>query len=193
MNQSISLVKLSHQQVKDKLKPGDCVIDATAGNGHDTLFLAEMTGSQGKVFAFDIQQRAIENTRFLLQKCGLLERVTLIPDDHANLRQHIPDSYLGKISAVMFNLGYLPGSDKRVITQPKATLSALNCVLDYLASGGIITILAYPGHAGGDVETGQVASWCEKLNQEKFRFYDYKASSLNPFAPRLFVVEKIDQ
>ena len=32
------------------VSPGDIAIDATAGNGHDTLFLAKLVGENGHVY-----------------------------------------------------------------------------------------------------------------------------------------------
>jgi predicted methyltransferase len=191
MNQPVSLVKLAHQLVKDKVKPSNWVIDATAGNGNDTCFLADLVGEQGKVFAFDIQQDAIDNTHVLLQQYGFQEWVELILSDHANLRQHIPANYVGNISVIMFNLGYLPGSDKRIITQSASTLAALNTALELLASGGLITILAYPGHPGGGEETVEVTHWCECLNPQHYCLTKYQSHCSGTATPVLFVIEKI--
>jgi hypothetical protein len=193
MSQPISLVKLAHGVVKDKVKPGAFVIDATLGNGNDARFLAGLVSPHGRVFGFDIQQKAVENTRILLQTNGLLDWVTLIHDDHAKMRRYLPDFCLGKISVVMFNLGYLPGSDKLVITRPETTLTAISCSIEYLAADGIISILAYPGHAGGENETGQVVEWCHKLNPVRYRFSEVGSEPFKPSSPRLFIIEKITE
>ena len=54
--------------IRDHVKEGDICIDATAGNGNDTLVLCELVGDAGKVFAFDIQEMAVKNTRERLEK-----------------------------------------------------------------------------------------------------------------------------
>jgi hypothetical protein len=187
----ISLVKEAHNLIKDRLHPGDIVIDATVGNGHDTLFLVEQVMPAGKVYGFDIQQAALDSAR---SKCGQLshpECLTLIHASHALMAEKIPDEHHGKISAVMFNLGYLPGGDKSIITRTDSTLPALNSASQLLAAGGVITILAYPGHVGGDRETDQVKHWCDQLDAKQFRVSTIYSLEHKDSAPRLFMVSKM--
>jgi ubiquinone/menaquinone biosynthesis C-methylase UbiE len=66
----LSLVQQAHQAVEAVLKPGDITIDATVGNGHDTLFLATRVGATGKVYGFDIQQEALDSAYQRLQQAG---------------------------------------------------------------------------------------------------------------------------
>jgi len=134
-----------------------------AGNGHDTAFLAQHTGDSGHVYAFDIQHQAIENTQRRLQQLELDQRVTLIKDSHEHFLTHLPVSYQGQISVIMFNLGYLPGSDKNCITRTASTLKALNQSLHLLNAGGALSVMLYPGHAGGQEETDAVLGWGSKL------------------------------
>ena len=47
--------------IRTQIKPGDLCIDATMGNGHDTLFLSQLAGPSGFVLAFDIQQAALDS------------------------------------------------------------------------------------------------------------------------------------
>jgi hypothetical protein len=90
----------------------------------------------------------------------------------------------------MFNLGYLPGADKSVITQIDSTLAALNAACRLLAPRAVITVLAYPGHAGGDLETEQLAAWCRQLDETRFNSEVILSSHDKPSAPRLFVIRK---
>jgi len=60
------------------VKEGDTVVDATCGNGNDTAFLASLVGENGRVFGFDIQDKAIANTTKKLTDLNLIDRVTLI-------------------------------------------------------------------------------------------------------------------
>ncbi len=158
-----SLTDQAQQLLQAKLSPGDIAIDATAGNGHDTLFLAQQVGSSGRVFAFDIQQLAIDETRQRLEKHNMLARVDLLKESHAYLSRHIPAELHQKISLIMFNLGYLPGSDKSCITMTETTLSALTQAMQLLRPDGLLSIMLYPGHTGGDRETKAVLEWADQL------------------------------
>lgn len=186
----ISLVNIAHNLIRDVLHPGAIVIDATVGNGYDTLFLAEQVGPSGRVYGFDIQQAAIDSTREKSQQAHIPESLTLIHASHADMDEKIPLHHHGKISIIMFNLGYLPGGDKRIITQTDSTLLALNSASRLLKTEGLITILAYPGHTGGDKETDQVKNWCEQLDPDQFNVRTIYGTEYKESAPRLFVVSK---
>lgn len=114
------------------VKEGDIAVDATVGNGHDTLYLAERVGEKGHVFGFDIQQEAIASTSARLQEHHLLERVTLFQASHDQLIEKIPDVYHGHIAGAIFNLGYLPGGDKRIVTKPESTIRAIEQLLQIM-------------------------------------------------------------
>lgn len=156
----------AHREIAAALRQGDTVIDATAGNGHDTVFLAEKVGDTGKVIAFDVQEQAIAATRERLAAAALLERVKLVHGSHADIPDH---SMPGSVAAVMFNLGYLPGGDHEVITQTRDTLRALDAALVALKPSGILTVVCYPGHTGGDEESAAVVAWGEARGAEVFR------------------------
>ncbi|MCF7821509.1 MAG: methyltransferase domain-containing protein [Mariprofundaceae bacterium] len=158
-----------HQFLSATIKPGDSVIDATLGNGHDTLFLAEHVGEEGHVFGFDIQAGAVNNSLKQLVTHQLDHRATLMMKSHVYMADLIPEQFHGHIKCVMFNLGYLPGSDKSVITLPESTLSALNIALNLLAEDGIISILAYSGHPGGADECSAVKAWASQLPRDGYR------------------------
>lgn len=159
-----SAVRWSHLLVEERLRPGDLVVDATAGNGHDTLFLARLVSPGGHVFALDVQERALANTRELLLGSGITEDgFTLIHGGHETLSERLPPSAKGRIQAVMFNLGYLPGSDKTLITETAKTMSAIPQSLEWLCPGGIMTVVVYPGHEGGAVEAKEVEKFASSL------------------------------
>ncbi|MGZ4970823.1 MAG: class I SAM-dependent methyltransferase [Methylobacter sp.] len=187
----ISLVKTAHDLIRDILHPGDIAIDATVGNGHDTLFLAEQVAPSGHVYGFDIQQAAIDSTLEKFRQMHSSESLTLIQASHAVMDAEIPADLHGKIRAIMFNLGYLPGGDKSVITQTDSTLKALNIAVKILAIEGVITLLAYPGHPGGDLETDQVKNWCEQLDNKQFEVNTIYSTEHKDTAPRLFVIRKL--
>jgi predicted methyltransferase len=184
--QHISLVNVAHNLIGETLRPGAIAVDATVGNGHDTVFLLDRVGPSGRVFGFDIQQSAIASTSMKTSA----DCLTLIQASHALMDEKIPKQHHGNISAVMFNLGYLPGGDKSIITQTASTLAALTVACRLLADGGVITVMAYPGHTGGDVETEQVNDWCEQLNPEQFNVRIFYSVGNKDTTPRLFVIGK---
>lgn len=186
----ISLPETAHRLIEKRLQNGDSAIDATLGNGHDTLFLARQVGTEGHVYGFDVQLQALESTRARLTQAGLSANITLFHASHADMASFIPPEQQGRIQAVVFNLGYLPGSDKTIITRAESTLTALSAACGMLAPAGVMTILAYPGHAGGDLETEQVHQWLERLEPSRFHYTTYASSVDKPGAPRLFYLEK---
>ena len=185
-----SLTKLAHGLVRNRVKPGDAVIDATLGNGHDTWFLLDSAKPDGTVFGFDIQQAALDSTRRRLQAHPFAHRVSLIQASHAEMNFHVPPKHHGKISVIMFNLGYLPGGDKKIITEAKTTVSALTCASGLLCSGGNLSIMVYPGHEGGKQETEAVDNWCRTLDPDTFTVTLYQNQPDNLSAPKLFVVNR---
>lgn len=187
----ISLVNTAHDLLKNILHPGDIAIDATVGNGHDTLFLAEQVAPSGHVYGFDIQRAAIDSTREKFRHNGLQDCLTLIQASHADMAEKIPEQLHCNVKAIMFNLGYLPGGDKSVITQTESTLTALTIAARIVSINGIITLLAYPGHPGGDRETDQVKNWCEQLNPDQFNVSTIYSAEHKDSAPRLFVIRKL--
>lgn len=157
----VRLTTRAHETVAAVLRAGDLAVDATAGNGVDTEFLARRVGPQGRVLGLDIQTEAIERTRTRLADAGL-ENVDLRRGDHANLAEICP-AWSGAVAAVMFNLGYLPRGDPSIRTHAESTLAALDAALWLLRDGGVMTILAYRGHPGGRAESDAVASWIAQL------------------------------
>jgi len=138
-------VHMAHWFLRQVISPGDAVIDATAGNGNDTVFLAGLVGEGGRVFAFDIQPEALERTRDRLKKEGLLERVHLFLADHQGM-----DTFVSSpVKGVIFNLGYLPGGNQDLVTRPETTVLALKKSLDLLEQGGIACVVVYWAHPGG--------------------------------------------
>lgn len=190
MKKRISLVEKAHELIGDRLRTGAIAVDATVGNGYDTLFLLQQVAPNGRVYGFDIQQSALESARGRIGNPVLLNCLTLCHCSHAHIEKIIPEPDHGLISAVMFNLGYLPGSDKSVATQAESTLAALSAASRLLSPQGIITIVAYPGHQGGAYETEQVRLWCEKLDSERFKIDLIEAKPDDCAAPRLFTVAR---
>ncbi len=129
--------------LKRFVQPGDRVIDATMGNGHDTLMLCNLVGETGFVIAFDVQQQALDSTQRLLAENGLLNRCKLVLESHEFIDRYADPG----INAVVFNLGWLPGSDKSIRTHWDSTHPAVTKALQLLAPMGVCVICVYPGHA----------------------------------------------
>jgi predicted methyltransferase len=190
MKKRISLVDKAHDLVGARLHPGAAAIDATVGNGYDTLFLLQKVAPKGRVYGFDIQQSALESAQDRITNPILRDCLTLFHRSHAEMDEMLPQARHGLVSAVMFNLGYLPGGDKSVITRSESTLAALSAASRLLSPKGIITIVAYPGHAGGAQECEQVRQWCAQLDSGRFEFELIAAKPGDQSAPRLFAVNR---
>lgn len=145
----LDAVALSHYFLKANLQEGDRVVDATAGNGFDTIFLAHTVGEKGKVWAFDLQKEALHKAEANLVIEALSSRVNLVRKNHAQFTEDIPLEEKGQIGAFLFNLGYLPGGDKEVTTVESTTLSAFKESLQWVRAGGVVVLVMYPGHPEG--------------------------------------------
>ncbi|MEW4355284.1 class I SAM-dependent methyltransferase [Streptococcus pneumoniae] len=177
-------LEMAHQFLAEVVSKEDVVVDATMGNGHDTLFLAERAK---KVVAFDIQKQALEKTRARLEEAGL-SNAELILAGHEQL-----DAYVDRVKAGIFNLGYLPSADKSVITQPQTTLLALEKLCQRLVLGGRIAIMIYYGHEGGDVERDAVLDFVSRLPQQEFTATIYRTLNQINHPPFLVMLEKLKE
>src|SRR5699024_9693561 len=115
------ILTFAHYLLKEKINLGDHVIDATMGNGHDTVFLASLVGPTGHVYAFDIQDKALQNTIQRLATSPYQQQVSLYKQDHNQMHTYIKQT----VSCIIFNLGYLPGQSKRITTQADNTIQAI--------------------------------------------------------------------
>lgn len=185
-----SILEAAHTLAGRVLSPGGVAVDATVGNGHDTLFLAQAVGPQGRVVGFDIQEEALDETRRRVQAEAPGTSLHLVHAGHETMANHLEDSDVGAVDAVMFNLGYLPGGDHSVTTVPETTCQALNASVGVLRPGGIITIVAYTGHDGGEREAQAVESWMSALPDDTYRALSYQFVNQPNDPPRLYVVEK---
>ena len=182
----MNAVEYSHFLLRENVNEGDLVIDATAGNGHDSKFLAELVGEDGQVYSFDIQEEAVNNTGDLLAANNLLNRVNLIQDSHANLDQYLSK----KIKAVIFNLGYLPGGNKEIITESKSTIAALEKSIKFLQKYGLIILVIYSGHSGGDEEKRALLKFSKNLDYKKYNILNYKFLNQPAPPPEIIAIKK---
>ena len=176
---------MAQEILRPLIRPGDLVIDATAGNGHDTAFLAECVGPDGGVLAFDVQEAALVAAR---ARVGDVAWVEFLHESHGNMNAHAAD---GSVAAVMFNLGYLPGEDHELTTEAAETLSALEIAARLLESGGALSVICYPGHPAGAAEAAAVEAWMTALAAGGWRVAKYGAVGTRRPAPFLLVAGKL--
>ncbi|MGD8191114.1 class I SAM-dependent methyltransferase [Brevibacillus ginsengisoli] len=180
-----NVLEVARRLIRERVGSSETVIDATMGNGNDTLFLAELVGKEGKVIAFDIQKEAAEKTKVRLESYGVLEQVEMRLVSHEQIKE-ISES----VGAIMFNLGYLPGGDKEVSTQAKSTIRAIESGLQILKSGGIMTIVVYWGHEAGVIEKEEVENYCMALDQSEYLVLKYQYLNQKNQAPFLLAIER---
>jgi SAM-dependent methyltransferase len=178
---------MSHLLLRRTVRSGDVVVDATCGRGHDTLFLARLVGSEGKVWAFDVQQEALTAAEELLSGEGCLSRVTLVHAGHERLAEYVREP----VRAMVFNLGFLPGGGGGIVTRPHTTLAALKQAANMLLPRGILAVSIYTGHPGGAEEAAAVEQWAAQLPFRTFHAWLSRQLNRSAAAPYLVLVEKL--
>lgn len=156
-------------------KGGFC-IDSTAGNGHDTLALCSLVGENGKVLAFDIQKKAVENTKTRLAQNGCDKIGTVILDSHANMGKYAEEN---SVDLIVFNLGWLPGGDHSIFTHAESTIAAIEAGLRLLKDGGAMSISIYYGGQSGYEERDALLEYLKTIDANtytvfKTEFYNRK-------------------
>lgn len=163
-------IQVAHEHLRRALREGDVAIDATAGNGHDCLFLAQCIGASGSLYAFDVQESALEESKRRFEAKGLPCSVHWIHDSHAHVKKYVTQAPRGAI----FNLGYLPGGDKSLITKAESTITALDALDRLLAPGAALSVVAYVGHEGGWEEYERVQEWAKSRPKDAWSFYEWR-------------------
>ena len=177
-------LEMAHDFLAQVITKEDIVVDATMGNGHDTLFLAKLAK---QVYAFDIQEQALEKTSQRLEEAGLTN-AELILQGHETVDQFVREAKAG-----IFNLGYLPSADKSIITQPQTTIEALEKLYHLLVKGGRIAIMIYYGHEGGDIERDAVMDFVSQLPQQEYTATIYRTLNQINNPPFLVMIEKLER
>ncbi len=190
-------LEMAHWMLKDIIKTNDVVVDATMGNGYDTQFLAELGAN---VYAFDVQEEALNATEKRLDDAGIKNQifeknlsklltepsVNLVLSGHEKLSEYVKEP----IKAAIFNLGYLPKTDKSVVTKADTTLTALDALTNQLVVGGRIAIMIYYGHEGGMEEKNAVIKWTSSLPQKDWEVTSYAPLNQIHTPPILVLIEK---
>lgn len=162
-NSFFNVVDLSSWAIERFVESGQTVVDATLGNGNDALQMANRIGEGGTVYGFDIQEQAILNSKRLFEENDIRAKYHFILDSHSNLCEYVH----GEIDFGIMNLGYLPGSDKSVVTLGETSVTCIEKLLECLKPGGILVISSYSGHDGG-VEQNTVVEYLRGLNQRAY-------------------------
>lgn len=161
-------------------------MDATCGNGNDTQLLCELVGDEGQVFAFDIQEQAVDVTKRRLEEIGLLERAQVLLDSHVHMREYVQDD---SASCVVFNFGYLPGGDHSIATQKESSVMAIHEGLRLLKKGGIMSLCIYSGGDTGFEEKDAILEELKMLDGKQYLVIvsSYHNRRNNPPLPVLIV------
>ena len=181
----IPLTQLAQQIISAHFASQDdlpLAIDATVGNGHDTLFLAKL--GFNKVLGFDVQQGAIATTQAKLLAAGL-DHVVLLHQGHEEMSRHLSIP----ANCFMFNFGYLPRGDKSITTSAQSSLAALSAASQATAANGIISLLCYPGHPVGRDETTAIQHWLSTLSDD-WQLAQHLSENANSTTPVLIVLRK---
>jgi 16S rRNA C1402 N4-methylase RsmH len=184
------ILPFAKQLLQTVVQRGDTVVDATIGNGHDTVFLAKLVGNEGHVFGFDIQEEAVLNTTERLKSEQLEKCVTLVHQGHQHIKSTVPVERHGSISGAIFNLGYLPGGDKTIVTLPTTTISAIEQLLEIMKPEGIIVIVIYHGHEEGQVERDELMDYVKKIDPSVAHVLQYQFINKQNNPPYIVAIEK---
>lgn len=182
----VNAIKATRDIINRNISTGDICVDCTVGNGKDTLFLAGIVGTKGKVYGFDIQEIAIDITSKRLDSENLTNNTVLIQDSHEYISKYIKDD----VDLFIYNLGYLPKGDKSIKTKGESTVKSLKAAINLLKDNGIILITCYTGHDGGMEEKDAIEDFLEKLEQNKFNVLKYDFINQKNFPPILYCIEK---
>ena len=181
------LVDHAKKFISDSISKGSICIDLTCGNGLDTFFLCEITGESGAVYSFDLQQEAVDITKSLMSRTKRIASCEITLACHSQFSSHIPFSCKENVSAVMMNLGYLPGGDHQTTTTPENTEKALESAYEWLRTDGVISVIAYRGHPGGKLEDSAVQKLINKNQWNcQIEFGNKKETS-----PILYMIRKM--
>lgn len=181
------VIQYAQTLLRMSIEEGDIAVDATAGNGHDTVFLAELVGPNGYVYAFDVQKEAVDSTLLRVLDHSFEDRVRVLHRGHETV-----DEFIDKeIGAAIFNLGYLPGSDHSIVTKPNTTVEAIDKLLKLLKVGGMIVLVIYHGHEGGKEERDEVIRFVGDLPQKHVHVLRYEFINQKNDPPFIIALEKV--
>lgn len=166
----IDLTERCHRILSKHIHKGDVAVDCTAGNGRDTMFLADAVGPEGKVLSFDVQKQAIRNTEALIG--GKRPWVELYLASNAHMWKYV--NFVP--SVVMYDLGYLENGSRTVMTQSEDTLASVTSAVRIVGKGGAVSIITRPDHDEGAREECLLLDLLKSLPEEEFEVSTYKGA-----------------
>ena len=184
-----SALDIVHKFLSNHLKPGDFCIDATAGNGYDTVFLCNIVGESGKILAMDIQQSAVDSTLKNLEENGFSNIAKVVCDSHSNIDRYAePES----ADCIVFNFGWLPGGSHDVFTRAETSIPAIEKSIDILKPGGVLSLCLYYGKNNGYSERDAILEYVSNLDSRYFAVMkcDFLNRKNDPPFPIFIVKEK---
>lgn len=180
------MTEYAHYLITSILQVGDAAIDATCGNGHDTLFLAQKVGPNGQVYAFDIQEQAIHTTKERLLAAGVMDQVKVVHDSHSLMKNYVSKP----VKVILFNLGYLPGGNKDITTTLDSSMVALQAGLELLQAGGLMVLVVYPGHPQGKIEREVIDPWTQQLDAREYQVVKINYYNQTDAAPYVLAIHR---
>lgn len=177
---------LAADYMRRAVRRGDAVVDATMGNGKDTLFLCELVGETGRVYGFDVQEEAVARTRDRVAEAGYAGRTTLLLAGHETMGLHVKEP----VQAVMFNLGWLPGAEHVVTTKTDTTLAAVRAAVELIVPGGIVTVCVYPGHDEGTRELNALVQYAASLDVRRYNVLHHHFLNASSQTPQLILIQR---
>ncbi len=199
VNTIVKTTAFAAHVVRDYIKNGDFAVDCTMGNGYDTLMLASAVGiiggkeASGRVYAFDVQDAALKETEKLLMKNGIRDPeksgIYLIKDSHERLSEYLSDAEK-QPSAIVFNLGFMPGRDKKILTRRKSTVNAIKQAIDLIRDDGIVSVTTYSGHEEGAEENAALVYYLSTLPSKKYHVAYVNMINQKKTAPAVFFITR---
>lgn len=181
----VELLELQKRFILAHLGAGDVAVDFTMGNGYDTVFLSKTVGATGRVYAFDIQEKALLSTEQNLRKNGCPDNWRLICASHDRAPEFVGE----RIKAGMFNLGYLPGAgNKQLTTKRSTTLPAVQNAMAMLGENAVLLVAVYPGHPEGAAEGRELEEYFSSVSRFKYSISQFRMLN-SPESPFLMIIE----
>lgn len=181
----VDLLSLQKRFISSHLSEGDVAVDFTMGNGYDTVFLSNAVGRTGSVIAFDIQEQALISTESNLRKNNCYDNWRLICASHDTASEYIKTP----IKAGMFNLGYLPGAERKHLTTKRSTtLPAVEAALGMLGNNSILLVAVYPGHPEGAAEGEELIKFFGGISRFKYSVAQFRMLN-SPESPFFIIAE----
>lgn len=179
-----SALTMAHETIAQFVKPGAFCIDATAGRGNDTLYLATLSGHSGKVIAFDIQQEAVDSTNALLAAHGFSGSAKAVLCSHTEMGRYASAE---TVDCITFNFGWLPGADHSVFTKAQSSVQAVQQGLALLKQDGLMTLCIYYGRDNGLSERDALLEYVRGIDSKQYTVIEHHFSN-RPNNPPIYIM-----